>query len=508
MGVDPLAIRHQAPGQPRPRAEARDGSVMVEWDSPQFVRFSFLALRTEREGGVSCEVHVRSTGGASLGELLSPSQLKVNGPRSRADLAKNLQERAPGRDLNWRVLTDLACQRALELYRAGSPAIAIGEAERPAISGYAVAPIMLASLPTVWFGDGGVGKSLLALAAAASLARGTAEPLGIAPARPMRTLYLDWEFDPWEHRQRLEALCPQGVPEVAYLRMEMPLRDQVERVRRAARDEEADLLVVDAVGGACGGDPQAPDVTLRFFEALRILGRGALCIAHLAKHDRDRTHPFGSVMWHTNARSTWYVELLSEEGQATQRVVLHNRKDVVGGRQLPVALEMAFERDEATGRLRRVALRRIEARDDPDVAARLPLALRIEGALVRRQQTIGELAESLGVSGESVRRTLLRHEGKRYCVAKRVDSGGRPTAIWAAMEFSKVGKRDVDNKSPGVFQPGDVPIKGESGKGEKPASGWGAGGAMVEAAERVFGETPPPSQPEPPGQFDPDEIPW
>ena len=143
-------------------------------------------------------------------------------------------------------------------------------------------PILKAQ-PMILFGDGGAGKSTLALSIAGTLAQ-----------QGVPTLYCDWETDEAEHRHKLEDLFGDTMPEVRYLRCASPLIHEVDRIRREVLVHGIGYLVIDSAGVACSGPPEAAESANEFFRALRQVHVGALVLAHVTKSEGGEHKPFGS----------------------------------------------------------------------------------------------------------------------------------------------------------------------------------------------------------------------
>ena len=77
------------------------------------------------------------------------------------------------------------------------------------------------------------------------------------------------------------------MPGIVYIPCARPLADDVDRIRREVIRHDIGYLVVDSVALACDGPPEAAEVAVRFFGALRELGLGSLLIAHV---NRSRRH--------------------------------------------------------------------------------------------------------------------------------------------------------------------------------------------------------------------------
>jgi hypothetical protein len=161
-------------------------------------------------------------------------------------------------------------------------------------------PVILDEV-TVWFGDGGVGKSYLALYAAGSLA-----------AQGFRVLYADWEMSRGRHGHRLKELFGFGLAQVPdgvfYVSCESPLVQLGQDLIHQIAKHRIDFVIVDSVARACHGDAERNEVATTYLGTARGLGVGSLHIAHVTKSTAQTADkPFGSVFWHNGARETWSV---------------------------------------------------------------------------------------------------------------------------------------------------------------------------------------------------------
>ncbi len=390
----------------RPTAEFRasQGVFRTEYPKPQSVIIEIDHVHSERGGEVKGEVTVYSTArGAS--ELLHRSNLTLSGIRSRQELANYLTKRTPGEALDWTTFIETAAVLTIAAFREGEPAVLLRDLQPPTEAGYALHPLVLDDEPTIWFGDGGDGKSLLALAAAAVIASGRADILpGYAPARRRKVLYIDFEFTGREHRDRLERICGPDMPAVLYLRCDGALTYEVDRIQRVVRDWGAEFLVIDSVAFACHDAPETSIAAQEFFRALRRIGLGALCIAHVTKAEGGDQKPFGSAFWHNGARATWYAKR-DGEGDSIS-LGLFNRKANTGPKFGARGFTIDFTADRGP-----IHFHQSDVSDVPALADRLPLAVRIAAAVKHRALSYVEIAEEVGSTHEIVRKTIKRKDG-------------------------------------------------------------------------------------------------
>lgn len=382
------------------------GAYRLEWGEPERAILTFDLLRSERSGDVTAEVEVASTV-STINAVIHHARVNLVGTRSRQELAKHLSTRTAGIATDWPIVVEIACREVLRAYRAGAPAVLLRDVPPPSPedTGYALAPLALSAMPTCIFGDGGSAKSLLALAIAKAIHTG--QPLaGMAPERPRRVGLLDWEMDAHSHRDRLARLAGEPIPDVVYVPCARPLAEDVDRLRRIAARHALEFLIVDSVALACDGPPEAAEVATRFFGALRELGLPVLAIAHVNRSG-DTERPFGSAFWHNGFRLTWYAKRETDPTADCLAVGLFAKKCNVGPMPAPLGFRVTFSPE-------RIEVDRAQVADVSDFAAHVPLRLRIREELRTGSRTIAELAADLDVQVDSVKKALMRGEGREF----------------------------------------------------------------------------------------------
>lgn len=379
------------------------------------IRFDVERIRTERSGDTTGDVSVFV--GIHSESVAPMSRITLSGARSRADLARALAARMPVEEL-WPEMVDFACGEAVRAIRAGAGHLLLRDVSLPTAGAFLLPPFVADRHPTIWFGDGGDGKSYLALAAAASIHTGRAEPFGSEPARAARTAILDFEFSGEDHRERLDRLLGTGqLPDILYVPCSAPLRDDVDRIRRIVAETRTEFLVVDSVGFACHDAPEKSESALAFFQALRMIGLPSLLIAHVTKDRTGDDKPFGSAFWHNGARLTWYLERSEDGRQDELRVGFFNRKANLATRvPYGIGVELHFGHD-------RTQVRRFEVAEDESLAVRLPVRARITASLRDGAKTYVQLAKATGASVDTVQKTIRRMAKRGTVVSVPGDDG-------------------------------------------------------------------------------------
>lgn len=292
--------------------------------------------------------------------------------------------------------------------------------------------------PTIWFGDGSSAKSMLVELLLVHSA------LGIEFARfrgpVFKTLFIDYEDTPANFRRRCERMA-QGLglelpsKMITYWdSMGVPLPQLVDALRVKIREEGIDLVIVDSIAPACGGDPLNADVVDAYFRAVRKLGVTTLHIAHITKEDDKRLtanhpatkKPFGSIMWHNRARRTFFILREQEEEVDTIQVGFVNRKVNDGVLLGPRLVELTFAPDQGP-----ITVDRIRRASEGSLLSKVgSAASRIWDALIQ-PLTVDDIAEQLEMEPGTVQRTLTRYKERFVQAGTRPSESGRPENIWS-----------------------------------------------------------------------------
>jgi hypothetical protein len=245
--------------------------------------------------------------------------------------------------------------------------------------------------PVILFGDGAAFKSYFALFTGGELAR-----------RGLRVMYVDWEMSKHEHRERIERIFGPQFPSVLYVRGERPLVHEVDRLVRLREQHRVDFMIFDSIVFACDGPPEAAEVALRYFQAVRQLRVGSLHLAHTNRSERAEEKPFGSAFWHNGARGTWFAKRMEDSsGDNVILVGLFNKKSNLGRHLPPEGFRIHFDGD-------RTVIQPTDLATDSEVAERMSLHQRMMHALREGPLTIAALAAQLGANPDSVDRIVRR----------------------------------------------------------------------------------------------------
>jgi len=292
--------------------------------------------------------------------------------------------------------------------------------------------LMPEGYPTILYGDGGVGKSYLALGIATCVATG--QPFVGLAVRSSGVLFLDWELDPAEFQRRGFAVarglglpCPPA--NLYYAPMARPFSTLVDRVHTFVNQHDIGLVILDSLGMACAGDPELARDVIGFFTLLRHLGITVLAIDHQAKLLDGQCYasksPFGSVFKSNLSRSLIQVERLSgHDGWLSLR--LHHKKLTFGALSHTLGVTLQFDTSAEADMVRMSAWTPTQA---PEPSAHLSDQETLERSLQREgPATNALLAQRTGVN----LKTTSNHVARLHKAGKIKKAGHQGHAvIWA-----------------------------------------------------------------------------
>ena len=378
---------------------------------------------SDQRGGVSAELTVM----LMATELLTGVDVGLKSDTGQTKLASSLKALAPA--IPWKLLLQRACSAVLTRHREGEPLrnLTIETPIEPLI--FQIQPIVFRGKPTVLFGDGGLGKSSLALLCAMCVSTG--ETVAGISALPGIALYLDYEDSYDVHVRRMQAIaaCHSNVAkaDVRYQSCTEPLTNLTPTLLRRIHAEGITFLVLDSLAAATGGDAGAEAAT-KVFRAIRTLNVGALIIAHIPKPTGEGYCPsiYGSVFHKNFARSTWELRHEQEVGDDTAILGLFNRKPNLSRLHHPIGVKVTQDRENTT-----MKYEVFDLSQAAELANALPLPSRIRNLLEDGEpRSSNEIAEELGAKLGSVKTTLSNPKYKGF---KWHMIGEGKTALWTVL---------------------------------------------------------------------------
>jgi hypothetical protein len=291
-------------------------------------------------------------------------------------------------------------------------AVRFTEMEVPGPRRYLLRDIVLAAYVTLLYGDGGVAKSLLALALAVAIAGDSKEWLG-REVESCPVLYMDFELDSEEQARRVYQLCRGqglGTPpdDLLYISaLGHPAREAFTAALEACKEHGVGLMVVDSLGPALQGDAEAARDVIGFFqksiEPFRVEGIAILIIDHQSRLQAGQSYQskgaFGSVFKTNLARSVIQAQA-TERGEGTLTVRLRQKKHNFGPLAEPFGVKLSFT-EEAVG-LEAIELDASELAEE----ATLNSTDRVKLALENGPAYPWEIAEHTGLAVKTVKNVL------------------------------------------------------------------------------------------------------
>jgi len=393
----PVTTRSTAPALVPPVMTVNDDSYEFTWPGTGLA----VALRQIREGrdDVTAECLIGSTVAGDV-ESLWYGRLNLTSAQTRTSLAKTLAERV---EFDWHAALNQVVLLAIDRWRSGDEPVNLASvAPRPGDT-WLLSPYISLDGPTLLFGPGMSGKSMLALVMAYSVQTGDAI-VGRAVGKPRKVLYLDWETSYETHAERLRAIAKGRhalPPPILHQRQVAPLASSIGAIKAQVAKNNIGLVVVDSLGMAAGGAPEEADSALAMFRALGMLRNvGILCLHHPNKSQfaTGADKIFGSVYFFNASRIIWQMDSKRRDESTTVARLSCHKANYRGG--LPDHAVVITVREDVNGLLEQVNVTPAPLADTPEFADKVPLGARVVEALKGGAKSKRELADELGLDAE------------------------------------------------------------------------------------------------------------
>ncbi len=339
-----------------------------------------------------------------------------NSARTRKELINSLNEKYP--EWKWQPIIDELCRQVQKLIEIGQPVQEMWAGLDDVVVSppeYLLNPLIVKNMPNVIFGDPGTFKSTIALALAGILLlKDVDNPLHLVPYKQeIASLFLDWENDyETTHWQQIRLRNGLDLPPVviSYRKCSLPLVRDLTQIKKQIEDSKSQLLIVDSVGLACGGELKETQPALDFYAGLRQLEITSLLLAHTKKEDGLVKTMYGNVYFEAQARNIWEIRKVQEAGELDIDIALFNTKPPpFAKKHKPLSYHITFEEDK-------IMIEQRDATSIPEFVERMGNNQRILNHLKTGAYEPTEIAEALGIKQSSVRVALLRLKAKNLVV--------------------------------------------------------------------------------------------
>jgi len=353
------------------------------------------------------------------------SGIKLLSVSHKSSLARALK---PIRNIDWDRVINQVATKTLVAVREGEPVemlLSTDDTERPS---YLIEPLVVKNYPNVLFGDPGSLKSIIAVCLYQLMSLPWIDnPLGFkVPDESINCLYLDWETDSTTLRWQTSMLQRGhnlGIATMNYRRCYQPLWKDVDQIKLKMNENNTDLIFIDSLGLAVGGDLNATEPAFKFLAALRELNTTSVILAHNAKDREAKTRTiYGNQMYTAQARNIWESRKSQEEESDTADIALFHRKPPpFSNTHRPLGFKVVFDNDNGS-----LTLRPSDPKNIDEFVEQMGWKERIYQALKSQPLTNKELCEMLGTSSANISSNLSRMEKKN--LVSKIDG------IWGLIE--------------------------------------------------------------------------
>ena len=374
---------------------------------------SGLQVLTDRlritNAGIECWLTIST---AEHGDIYGPIKVNLLSDTARDALRRSLKERL---EHDWQQVIQHVAKLTIASLDPASDLVDMGNYQPEALSPWLIEPFVRRKQPTVIYGDGGEGKSTLAIALGLSIASGIPIVPGITLTGTGGVYMLDFESDVDDSvaiAQNLAKGAGIAFPRerMFYRRLSGSLADHIDNIAPDFARHNITLVIVDSLMMSGGLDVNEAEAARLYFNSVRTFGCASLGVTHVTKGQsgESASKPFGSAYWWNLARVAWQVKRTQQEGQPLASLALYNRKSNRGGLHKTIGLTVRFDPDIIT-------YQAADVQADPELAKGTSVADQIAWIMGGKLWSVAELKEEMPhLSENTIKGTLRRGEGKRF----------------------------------------------------------------------------------------------
>jgi len=393
---------------------------LIEWPKPTNLKAKATRLHIASDGQVKGELEIKHCVNGNDSYLLVPTQFNFSTESTRTKFTKQLSEKFdPSIQIEWREIFDYLSQKIQELARGGEPVIELTTGQHIKPPEYMLYPLIVKNYPNVLFGDPSAAKSTIAvILSQVVMLPWRDNPMGLEiPKEHVKVLYLDWEADAetilWQTTMVQRGIYGCDVLQLNYRHCAQPLANDLDEIKWHIGATSSNMIIVDSLGLAAGGELKESHPALNFYAGLRALKVTSLILAHNSKDRETKTRSiYGNQLFTAQARNVWEVRKSQEAGSEEMDIALFHRKPPpFAGVHKPIGFKVAFNNDEGVMNI---------IRSDPKTVGefleQMSLKSRIIEELRSGLMATKELAEVLDVSPNQIKARCNELKHKRQIV--------------------------------------------------------------------------------------------
>jgi hypothetical protein len=254
--------------------------------------------------------------------------------------------------LNWDVIINQITIQCLSRIRMGDPLVVLNNELGSVKPEYLLTPLFVANNINIIYADRSSAKSLFMTFVDILLTLNwESNPFGLQSGKEHVVLFIDWENDPntvgWQKQCLIRGMGMEWL-DIHYLHCSIPLVKCLSSIQQKINEIGADVIIIDSLGVAIGGNLNDSEPALNFFSALRQLPVTPLIIAHTAKDkNNSRKTVYGNAFYENLARSIWELSKSQQVGSNELILSLYQRKSPpFSGYHNPLGFRFVFDADK------------------------------------------------------------------------------------------------------------------------------------------------------------------
>ena len=322
-----------------------------------------------------------------------PFHFKINSDSNKEQWARIMARAFDNKEKKetypWTLLVNQASAEIEKIIREHKQAFKMDEITEKDFT-WVLEPFIQEDQINTFFGMGSSGKTMLSMYFASQLA--------------LKTLFIDYENDRGSFKAKLRQLGANQENFIYYESEQIPLFEQVEKIKQSIKEHKIKLVIVDSASLASGDSTSDEKAALKLFAGLKLLRATIVLIAHQRKNEGDK-NPIGSIQYENQARNVWNLtsERDSVDDSTLHIACKHTKANNTFLRRNPIGFKIVF--GEGIEISREDAIDNFE--DKFSVMTRIERLLRQEGGM-----QANAVSSALNITAGSARKNLTNGKNK------------------------------------------------------------------------------------------------